>query len=672
MAARAVARTPTRTAGRADSPGMTWAPRGRAEPASDRLNRITAPSDDRSTAHAFGTVSVDDDSFDKAVKGAGDSREREANAMSDAVIAGRRLSTEAPAEDAGSIAQRAGRAPGDGRPLEPAARNWFEPRFGRDLSHVRIHDSGAADGLSRQAGARAFAVGPDVYFRRGEYAPFSDPGRSLVAHEIAHTLQPSGRAAIARKTLTAIPATTRAKLKIARTAPPESTITKWVADYFDPKSRTSATRASLTTEFGAEITDAQHQKGLRNVAIELVGISEVEVTAATATEPEQRTNTNPEDWPLPPDGILDLALDLRPLNGEHAVFRFIRYTNARADTVLIEKTRVLAPPPAPAGTNAPPAPAPAPSGTAPSFTGDVHVSGTTIKIGTSFGNDRGKIIADAVGLLPTPIRAKVDGVSFELAGSGQGPGGQNGEYVAARDVVRVWGDLFAPSARRVGDATNTAYQVVHELGHAIDLRPRFKAQRDRDQAEARRKQLEGEMKGVEGKFRNPNDPMGETVDLSKDPRVVEEKKRIQGNIDSVNKDIQTHTQAIASAKSIAGSELGGDTESLLTDFGKALAADGVSAVTKARKRNRAVDAANKAAQKANEADPTGPQKPMQEHEKTLTGSGVSLYSMTDLMEAFAENFSYYTLDEALLKAIRPKTFDFFAKEFPKAPPAPKP
>jgi hypothetical protein len=57
---------------------------------------------------------------------------------------------------------------------------------------------------------------------------------------------------------------------------------------------------------------------------------------------------------------------------------------------------------------------------------------------------------------------------------------------------------------------------------------------------------------------------------------------------------------------------------------------------------------------------------MKAHEKTLT-TGVTNYAATDLMEAFAENFSTYILDEALLKALRPKTYAFFHTAFPKTP-----
>jgi hypothetical protein len=44
---------------------------------------------------------------------------------------------------------------------------------------------------------------------------------------------------------------------------------------------------------------------------------------------------------------------------------------------------------------------------------------------------------------------------------------------------------------------------------------------------------------------------------------------------------------------------------------------------------------------------------------------VSNSAATDLMEPFPENFADYALDEAVFKAIRPKTHAFFAKAFPK-------
>lgn len=552
-----------------------------------------------------------------------------------------------------------------GRPLPASERTYFEPRFGRDLSAVRVHDDAHAAALGRAIDARAFARGSDIYFGRAEYRPGTAAGRRLIAHEITHALQPQPAGRIARKTLTDLPEATRKGLKISRVAPEKSVVDAWIKDYFDPKSGTSAS-PSLKPEYGTEITDKNIKNGLSSVAAELLSLSRVVVIPKTEDKPEERTQTDPETWPLAPNAILDLALDLRPQGGEHAIFRFVRYSEGTTEKLLIERTHVLAPAPA-AGTApvTPKAPATGGGATAPSFTGDVKVGGVTVKIDVGVGDDRGRAIAQAVGLLPAPIQAKADGVGFDYGGKGKGPGGQNGHYDSVKDVVTVWGDMFAASARRTGSASNTSYQIVHELAHVIDLRPLFAAQIAEGKAKERKAELEKEMRTAETKFIDPNDPLGGLSSSGgTDPRVEAEKKRIQGEIDKANADIKRHNTAIGTAKSVAGSEIGKDTESMLTDFAKAIAADGVKVKTDAKKRNRAVEAANAAAEEANAKNPSGAQIPMKDTEKTLAG-GISDYAATDLMEAFAENFSYYVLDEALLKAIRPKTHAYFAKAYPK-------
>jgi|JI10StandDraft_1071094.scaffolds.fasta_scaffold06604_5 hypothetical protein len=65
--------------------------------------------------------------------------------------------------------------------------------LGRDLAPVRIHDDAAADQAATAIGARAFAIGTDVYFARGEYAPERPDGLRLLAHEVAHTTQAAGQ-----------------------------------------------------------------------------------------------------------------------------------------------------------------------------------------------------------------------------------------------------------------------------------------------------------------------------------------------------------------------------------------------------------------------------------------------------------------------------------------------
>lgn len=84
------------------------------------------------------------------------------------------------------------RLPNEGRPLPQSERDFFEPRFGRDFGNVRIHDDAKSAELSSSLQARAFTVGGDIVFNRGEYAPSSASGRHLLAHELTHVIQQQG------------------------------------------------------------------------------------------------------------------------------------------------------------------------------------------------------------------------------------------------------------------------------------------------------------------------------------------------------------------------------------------------------------------------------------------------------------------------------------------------
>jgi outer membrane protein OmpA-like peptidoglycan-associated protein len=72
-------------------------------------------------------------------------------------------------------------------------RAFFEPRFGRDLSGVRLQTDAAAAASARDFGARAYAWDRHIAFGPGQYRPDTGAGRRLIAHEIAHVAQ-QGRA----------------------------------------------------------------------------------------------------------------------------------------------------------------------------------------------------------------------------------------------------------------------------------------------------------------------------------------------------------------------------------------------------------------------------------------------------------------------------------------------
>jgi hypothetical protein len=76
-----------------------------------------------------------------------------------------------------------------GQPLDEGARAFLEPRFGEDFSQVRVHSDAGASWSAEAVNARAYTVGADLIFGRGEYAPGTAQGRSLIAHELTHVVQ---------------------------------------------------------------------------------------------------------------------------------------------------------------------------------------------------------------------------------------------------------------------------------------------------------------------------------------------------------------------------------------------------------------------------------------------------------------------------------------------------
>lgn len=143
-----------------------------------------------------------------------DPLEREADAMAERVMQTARPVQAGPAPTAASsgsaLTQRAasdhGAAAVDGHsavqaaasggmPLAAELRAYFEPRFGQDFSHVRVHADAAAATAARSVQAQAYTVGSDVVFGSGQYAPATAQGRRLIAHELTHVVQQGAGAA---------------------------------------------------------------------------------------------------------------------------------------------------------------------------------------------------------------------------------------------------------------------------------------------------------------------------------------------------------------------------------------------------------------------------------------------------------------------------------------------
>jgi hypothetical protein len=75
----------------------------------------------------------------------------------------------------------------------------MESRFGRDFSRVRLHTDATAATSAEAVHARAYTVGTDVAFAAGQYAPATERGRELLAHELAHTIQQEPASGVLRQ-----------------------------------------------------------------------------------------------------------------------------------------------------------------------------------------------------------------------------------------------------------------------------------------------------------------------------------------------------------------------------------------------------------------------------------------------------------------------------------------
>jgi hypothetical protein len=83
-----------------------------------------------------------------------------------------------------------------GTPLPADVRARFEGSLGADLSRVRVHTGPESAAAADAVGAMAYAVGDDIHFGAGRYAPHDPFGLHLLAHEVAHTVQQSGVAPV--------------------------------------------------------------------------------------------------------------------------------------------------------------------------------------------------------------------------------------------------------------------------------------------------------------------------------------------------------------------------------------------------------------------------------------------------------------------------------------------
>ncbi|TWJ02464.1 uncharacterized protein DUF4157 [Mucilaginibacter frigoritolerans] len=78
-----------------------------------------------------------------------------------------------------------------GQSMSATSRQFFEPRFGHDFSNVKIHTDSVAAKSAQSINALAYTTGNNIVFNSGQYAPDSNSGKKLMAHELTHVIQQS-------------------------------------------------------------------------------------------------------------------------------------------------------------------------------------------------------------------------------------------------------------------------------------------------------------------------------------------------------------------------------------------------------------------------------------------------------------------------------------------------
>src|ERR1700682_648972 len=79
-----------------------------------------------------------------------------------------------------------------GERLGAKVRLAMQSRLGADFAQVKVHTGPRAHDAAASVSAQAFTVGRDIVFGRGQYAPDTAAGTSVLTHELVHVMQQRG------------------------------------------------------------------------------------------------------------------------------------------------------------------------------------------------------------------------------------------------------------------------------------------------------------------------------------------------------------------------------------------------------------------------------------------------------------------------------------------------
>ena len=107
----------------------------------------------------------------------------------------------APSEAEAALENYVGSLPGAaGQPMPKKTEAFFGSRMNADFSDVRIHTGTAAAASAQSINALAYTSGKNIVFNHNQYAPETDKGKRLLAHELTHVIQQGNQHQIQRTT----------------------------------------------------------------------------------------------------------------------------------------------------------------------------------------------------------------------------------------------------------------------------------------------------------------------------------------------------------------------------------------------------------------------------------------------------------------------------------------
>jgi len=161
------------------------------------------------------------------------------------------------------------------------------------------------------------------------------------------------------------------------------------------------------------------------------------------------------------DSTIQLEISLRPHIEFAGLFRFSRVAdtskNPGPDRLIIELVREVPP------MNS------AQLEVEPAFTGTFAVGGVNFTAGAGWRQDTSALLRKALTLLPSAALNAASGLTFVQRGPGTAA--EAGNYDQEKDTVTIHNNAFERSSVRQGEVPTPVSVILHEIGHALDLRP---------------------------------------------------------------------------------------------------------------------------------------------------------------------------------------------------------